>query len=296
MLKLTIQQITYFLDLCDTLNFTETAKKHYLSQPALSRQINILEEKAGIQLFERNHRNVALTPEGELVKTEFLAFMEQCNHMMDSITQIANHKKGTLRLAFSEYIDLSSISSRYIIPYTQKYPLVQLVCESLNFPCIKQKLYEDEVDVLFLPGYEAELSSQFHIMEVSSEPIGVIVPCTHPLFDRQHFDPSLLKDTPLLLLDTNTSSAFSNRAMSVCKKLGLSPKHLLFSPTIASLFASLVCGVGYTISNTHVVNSNPSSLKVFCTDILRPEPICAIWDKHNPNFTLKDFQDILKES
>lgn len=80
--------------------------------------------------------------------------------------------------------------------------------------------------------------------------------------------------------------------MSVCRKLGLVPKRLIFTPTIASLFAALICGVGYTISNTHVISSNPTGLKAFCTDILRPEPICAIWDKHNLNFALKDFQQM----
>lgn len=290
MLRLTIQQITYFLDLCETLNFTETARKYYVSQPALSRQISILEEKAGTQLFVRTHRNVALTPEGELVKAEFLTFMEQCNHMMDSITQIANHKKGTLRLAFSEYLELSPICSNYIYPYTQQYPLVQLICECLNFTNIKQRLYDDDVDILFLPSYELDLSSKFSITEISSETIGVIIPFTHPLFHKKEFDPSLLEDTPLLVLDNKISSAFSKRALAVCKDLGLTPKHLIFSPTIASLFSSLICGVGYTISNIHVVKGNPTVLKAFCTDILRPEPICAIWDKHNHNFALRDFQ------
>lgn len=295
MLKLTIQQITYFLDLCDTLKFTETARKYYLSQPALSRQINLLEEKAGTQLFIRDHRSVTLTPEGELVKKEFLAFMEECNHLMDSIAQIANHKKGSLRLAFSEYLDLSRICDDYIFPYTQQYPLVQLACECLDFSHSKQKLYEEDVDILFLPEYETERASIFTIKEVSSEPIGVIIPCTHPLFHSSEFDPALLEDTPLLLLDNKMSSAFSRRALSVCKKLGLSPKRLISSPTIASLFASLLCGVGYTISNTHVVDSNPTSLRAFCTDILRPEPICAIWDKHNTNFALKDFQEMFQK-
>lgn len=289
MLKLTIQQITYFLDLCDTLNFTETAKKHYLSQPALSRQINLLEEKAGTQLFIRNNRNVALTPEGNLVKKEFLTFMEQCNHMMDSITQIANHKKGALRLGFPEYMNLSSICSNYIYPYEQQYPLVQLICECLDFLSVKQKLYEESVDMLFLPGYETEHSSQVRITEVASEPIGVIVPCTNPLFYRQNFNPSLLEGTPLLLMDNRVSAAFSRRALSVCQKVGLSPKHLVFSPTLASLLASLICGAGYTISNTHIADDNPQILKAFCTDFLPPEPIYAIWNKDNPNFAMKDF-------
>lgn len=46
-----IQQLRYFLVLADTLSFTKTAEKYYISQTAVSNQIKALEEKLGVQLF-----------------------------------------------------------------------------------------------------------------------------------------------------------------------------------------------------------------------------------------------------
>ncbi len=51
---MTIQQIQYFLMDAEKMSFTETAKAMYVSQPAVSRQISLLEEEIGLELFRRN--------------------------------------------------------------------------------------------------------------------------------------------------------------------------------------------------------------------------------------------------
>ena len=51
---MTIQQIQYFLMAAEKMSFTETAKVMYVSQPAVSRQISLLEEEIGLELFRRN--------------------------------------------------------------------------------------------------------------------------------------------------------------------------------------------------------------------------------------------------
>ena len=67
MYRISFQQIHYFLTVAKTLNFTEASKTLYISQPALSKQINVLEEELGFSVLKRNKRNVILTPEGELL-------------------------------------------------------------------------------------------------------------------------------------------------------------------------------------------------------------------------------------
>ena len=62
--KISFQQIDYFLTVADVLSFTEAARILYISQPALSKQINVIETELGFPLFVRNKRHVVLTPEG----------------------------------------------------------------------------------------------------------------------------------------------------------------------------------------------------------------------------------------
>ena len=58
---MTIQQIQYFLMAAEKMSFTETAKVMYVSQPAVSRQISLLEEEIGLELFRRNKSTLQLT-------------------------------------------------------------------------------------------------------------------------------------------------------------------------------------------------------------------------------------------
>ena len=59
-----LKQIECFIELSETLNFSETADNLSLTQPAVSHQIKSLEEELGVQLFSRNRRKVSLTRSG----------------------------------------------------------------------------------------------------------------------------------------------------------------------------------------------------------------------------------------
>jgi len=61
-----IQQLRYFLVLADTLSFTKTAEKYYISQTAVSNQIKALEEKLGVQLFVQHTKDAAEGFVGEI--------------------------------------------------------------------------------------------------------------------------------------------------------------------------------------------------------------------------------------
>jgi DNA-binding transcriptional LysR family regulator len=63
-----IQQIKNFLTLCDTLNFRKAAEQINIVQPALSRQIQLLENEVGALLFNRSKRTVTLTTAGIFFK------------------------------------------------------------------------------------------------------------------------------------------------------------------------------------------------------------------------------------
>ena len=62
------RQLQYFLGVANELHFSKAAEKLFIAQPALSRQIQALEENLGVLLFERDKRNVKLTPAGEYLR------------------------------------------------------------------------------------------------------------------------------------------------------------------------------------------------------------------------------------
>ena len=63
-IRLTTQQIRFFLEAAECLNFTEAAKRLFVAQSTLSKQIALLEDELGLKLFYRSNRTVGLTPAG----------------------------------------------------------------------------------------------------------------------------------------------------------------------------------------------------------------------------------------
>ena len=69
-IRLTTQQIRFFLEAAECLNFTEAAKRLFVAQSTLSKQIALLEDELGLKLFYRSNRTVGLTPAGSLFRGE----------------------------------------------------------------------------------------------------------------------------------------------------------------------------------------------------------------------------------
>ena len=72
--------------MADTLSFTKTAEKYYISQTAVSNQIKTLEEKLGVQLFLRDNRKVILTPAGKV-------FVKEAKSIITRIEEAVQHTK-----------------------------------------------------------------------------------------------------------------------------------------------------------------------------------------------------------
>ena len=59
-------QIDYFMAVATNLSFTKTSEELFVSQPAISKQISLMEKELGVKLFIRNNKKTTLTKAGEL--------------------------------------------------------------------------------------------------------------------------------------------------------------------------------------------------------------------------------------
>lgn len=85
-----------FQQVAHDLNYSRAAEKLFLTQPALSRQIQNLENELGVRLFDRDKRTVRLTPAGAYVKEQLGPWFDTLNHLTQQTQRIHNGHLGEL--------------------------------------------------------------------------------------------------------------------------------------------------------------------------------------------------------
>jgi len=98
-INVTPQQLKAFLRVADTGSFSEAASQLALSQPALSRTIRVIEESLGIRLFDRDTRNVALTPAGHELRPIALRIVREFDTSFSEFSRFVSGRRGRVVIA-----------------------------------------------------------------------------------------------------------------------------------------------------------------------------------------------------
>lgn len=189
-------QLRCFITLAEELHFGKAAEKLYLSQPALSRQIQTLEAELKIQLFDRTSRRVQLTLAGEkFLETALLIVMEG-DRGIQIAKQIARSEKAQLKIGFTNSA-LHNIVPSILTKYRQVYPDVKLILSSGGTENLVAALCSREIDIGFLypPLREKSIATE----AVSEESFLVVLPETHQLAKLELVSVKSLANEPLIL-------------------------------------------------------------------------------------------------
>ena len=93
------KQIEYFLAVAEELSFTRAAEKLYVSQTAVTQQIQSLEELIGVKLLNRTKKKVELTPAGQIFQIEGRQILESIENAFVHARAVSEGMTGGARLA-----------------------------------------------------------------------------------------------------------------------------------------------------------------------------------------------------
>ena len=103
-------RLKVFFTVANRLSFTKAATELFITQPAISKHIQELEEQYKIKLFDRNGSKISLTKAGELLLKHTKNIFEIYREIDFDLSALINQQQGTLRLGASTTI------SQYVIP------------------------------------------------------------------------------------------------------------------------------------------------------------------------------------
>ena len=95
-----LRQMKYFAAVVDCNSFTEAAHQCYISQSAISQQIQALEKELGVELIRRENRRFAMTPAGQYFYTHCKAILEQVSDLIRETKRLSSDEKPQLRIGY----------------------------------------------------------------------------------------------------------------------------------------------------------------------------------------------------
>jgi DNA-binding transcriptional LysR family regulator len=185
------------------LNFTRAAEELFISQPAVTRHIQELEQQFKVKLFERNGTRIRLTPAGQrlLVHTEELfAVYRNIEFDMSNLTR---------RLSGRLFLGGSMTTAPYVIPpilaeFHNRYPEVDISLITGNTQQIEHALEQQEIDLGIVEGYSRHAAIRY--TEFMKDEIVLVSNPSHPLARKQSIKPEELMRIPLLLREPGSGS------------------------------------------------------------------------------------------
>ena len=275
-----IRALKYFLTTVREGNITKAAKYLNLTQPNLSRQINILERDIGHKLFERKHNNIELTPEGILLKKraeEIIDMIEKTRAEFNFTDELI---AGDIFIGAGETWAMSLIAA--VMKDIQKdYPHIRYNIYSGNFNDITEKLDKGLLDfgVLIDP---ADLSKYDYLKIPAKDTWGVIMRRDSKLAKKKYITKTDLLYLPLIM----SRQAIENKLNDndFIRWFGDSFDKLNIAATYNLLYNALIMvkeGMGYALSLDKLIdNMNNENI---CFVPLKPKlesGLNIVWKKN----------------
>lgn len=151
----------YFLTIARLGNLNKAAEKLYVSQPALSRYVQRLEQALGTQLFDRSANSMKLNASGALYLEYLLNSMEEEQKLFHRLQEINQMMRGVLRLGIPSFCGQCYLPK--VLPaFSSEFPHVKVTLYEETGDVIEQALVNQEIDlaVLHPPILSENLSYQ----------------------------------------------------------------------------------------------------------------------------------------
>lgn len=211
-----LDQLRYFLRIADLANFTRAAEELGVSQPALSRSMQRLEEELGQPVFERRGKSLSLTEAGTLLQgraQQILSIIE------DTKAEICDDgRSGRIRVGAIPTI------APYFLPevlrqFSKEFPRATIIVQENTTDALLKSCTQGEVDlaILALPVPARYLE----VEELFEEELLLVLPPNHQLVKKERIKLSDVEPFPFVLLDE--AHCLSDNIVSFCRERSFQP-------------------------------------------------------------------------
>jgi DNA-binding transcriptional LysR family regulator len=239
-----LRHLRYFVAVGEEQHYGRASRRLRVAQPALSRQIQDLEEEVGFKLFERLPRGVKLNPAGKLFLEDARRILQEVSDAAARAGRVPRGRSGTLRVGFTENSSWRGVVPDSFRRFRQQQPDAELQLHpapSLDQMEVIRSGRLDAGFVNFMPKADPELDQ----LTVANQHVELAVPKRHPFAELRKLRLRDLVDAAFVWFPRWASPAFYDQMMEACYRGGLkSPRIVQEGNNEANRVDRAGCGMG----------------------------------------------------
>jgi DNA-binding transcriptional LysR family regulator len=245
-----LNALRIFLLTADYQHITRAAEELALTQPAVSRTIQRLEQQAGLPLFERQGRHIALTTAGQVMQTYTRRMVALERELEESLAALRELEAGEV------IISASKTTGVYLLPpvvarFREHHPHITLQLTILNSRQVVEQVVSWRADVGLIEGDRSALPAELAVEVVARDELVLIMAPDHRWSDLPAVTPAMLAESELLLREQGSGTREVIERAFLRQGVPLVP--LLTVPENETIKQLVMCGVGAAILPALVV-------------------------------------------
>lgn len=290
-----LYHLRVFMTVAEHEHITRASEELYLSQPAVTKIVQSLEQEVGQKLVERQGRRIALTYAGQVLRTYARRMFALEREMEEALAALSDIETGEVTLAANH------ITGIYLLPtivarFRARYPCVKINLGILKSREIVEEVLEWRLDFGLVEVDPAELPLGLEYETIAHDELILVVSPNHPWSELTSIRPEELRDGVLILREPGSGILESIEHAFAHQGYSVSP--LLTVPDSEVIKQMALKGVGATIISAMSVRrelENGELLRLPIVDMEMRPRLSMIW-REEKQFSpaAQAFRDLLR--
>lgn len=257
-----LKQLRCFVAVATELNFRRAASRLNMTQPPLTRQIQLLEHELGVQLLERSKHSVKPTPAGQVFLVEAARLLNLAEQAANTVRRVSKGETGRVRIGFTGAAG-HEIVPKLLAAAKQALPDIDVVVHELISAAQLEAFAANAIDLGIMRPLTSRQKLDSFLIEV--EPLVVVLPAGHALADAAEISLASLHGQPFIMHSPGDGKYFHDRLMGLFWSAKVMPDFVQYIDQTPTIISMVRAGLGMAIV--------PASAQRFNFDNVRFRPI-----------------------
>jgi DNA-binding transcriptional LysR family regulator len=234
-----LRRLQYFLAVARERNFTRAAERLHVAQPALSRQVRLLEQELGVELLHRTTHEFELTEAGRFLLDRGPGLVSAADELWRSVRTYGTGERGRVLIAYGASASYET-APRLLDALTDRHPGIAITTEVKSVGEIATGVGDGSIDLGLVrcPPDGAELDVRL----IRREPQGLLLRRDHRLASRSTVSLADLGDETLLLHRREANPGHYDAVIGLCREHGFEPRIMLRTLSFDLAYTSVMQG------------------------------------------------------